>query len=79
MSKKVIIDVKMHEIVSDKDKYLIKYMEEEYENVIKQMIDDLQRALRFDYEDLVVDDINYEIVNIVNDQTNLDYMGTCSD
>lgn len=79
MSKKVVIEVKMHQMVSDDDKYILKFMEEDREMFKTQMIDDLQRALRFDYEDLVVDDINYEIVNIVNDQTNLDYIGTCSD
>ncbi len=79
MSKKVVIEVKMHQMVSDDDKYILKFMEEEREMFKTQMIDDLQRSLRFDYEDLIVDDIDFEILNIINDQTNLDYIGVCSD
>ena len=79
MSKKVVIEVKMHQMVSDDDKYILKFMEEEREMFKTQMIDDLQRSLRFDYEDLIVDDIDFEVLNIINDQTNLDYIGVCSD
>lgn len=79
MSKKVVIEVKMHQMVSDDDKYVLKFMEEEREMFKTQMIDDLQRSLRFDYEDLIVDDIDFEILNIINDQTNLDYIGVCGD
>ena len=79
MSKKVVIEVKMHQMVSDDDKYILKFMEEEREMFKTQMIDDLQRSLRFDYEDLIVDDIDFEVLNIINDQTNLDYIGMCSD
>lgn len=79
MSKKVVIEVKMHQMVSDDDKYVLKFMEEEREMFKTQMIDDLQRLLRFDYEDLIVDDIDFEVLNIINDQTNLDYIGVCSD
>ena len=69
----------MHQMVSDDDKYILKFMEEEREMFKTQMIDDLQRSLRFDYEDLIVDDIDFEVLNIINDQTNLDYIGVCSD
>lgn len=79
MSKKVVIEVKMHQMVSDDDKYVLKFMEEEREMFKTQMIDDLQRSLRFDYEDLIVDDIDFEVLNIINDQTNLDYIGVCGD
>lgn len=79
MSKKVVIEVKMHQMVSDDDKYVLKFMEEDHEMSKTQMIDDLQRSLRFDYEDLIVDDIDFEVLNITNDQTNLDYIGVCSD
>ena len=79
MSKKVVIEVKMHQMVSDDDKSILKFMEEEREMFKTQMIDDLQRSLRFDYEDLIVDDIDFEVLNIINDQTNLDYIGVCSD
>lgn len=79
MSKKVVIEVKMHQMVSDDDKYVLKFMEEDREMFKTQMIDDLQRSLRFDYEDLIVDDIDFEVLNIINDQTNLDYIGVCSD
>ena len=79
MSKKVVIEVKMHQMVSDDDKYMLKFMEEDSELFKTHMIDDLQRSLRFDYEDLIVDDIDFEILNIINDQTNLDYIGVCSD
>ena len=79
MSKKVVIEVKMHQMVSDDDKYILKFMEEEREMFKTQMIDDLQRSLRFDYEDLIVDDIDFDVLNIINDQTKLDYIGVCSD
>lgn len=79
MSKKVVIEVKMHQMVSDDDKYVLKFMEEDREMFKTQMIDDLQRSLRFDYEDLIIDDIDFEVLNIINDQTNLDYIGVCSD
>lgn len=61
MSKKILIKVDFEEVICDE--HDIKYISEEPEMFKKQMIEDLQRSLRFDYETLRVTDLEFVIVD----------------
>ena len=59
MNKEVIINVRLKRVLDDP--LVEKYMISNSEEFKSQMKDDLQRTLRFDYEDLIVDSVDYII------------------
>jgi len=62
---KVLVTVDL--ISDDLEKYETDYLIEEPEMAKTQMIEDVQRALRFDYDNLHVKDLRYYVVGYGED------------